>query len=99
MGGLHKMANGTVPAPATVICSDPQTLSLDAAYRFVALCAAAVKSNSRFSVALAGGRTPARLYSLLASDQFRGAIEWDRVHIFFGDERAVPLDSQYSNYR
>lgn len=50
-------------------------------------------------LALAGGRTPERLYRCLATSGFREAIDWGRLHIYFGDERAVPPDHPDSNYR
>lgn len=47
-----------------------------------------------FRLALSGGSTPGRLYELLA----RRNLPWDRVHVFFVDERLVPPDSPKSNY-
>jgi 6-phosphogluconolactonase len=44
-------------------------------------------------IALAGGRTPARTYELLADI----VIDWRDVHLWFGDERCVPLDHADSN--
>ncbi|HKG38551.1 MAG TPA: 6-phosphogluconolactonase [Conexibacter sp.] len=44
-------------------------------------------------VALAGGRTPARTYELLAEI----VTDWRDVHLWFGDERCVPLDDPDSN--
>jgi len=51
------------------------------------------------SLVLSGGSTPARLFRRLGSDAFRSAIEWSRLHIFWGDERFVPHDHPDSNYR
>ncbi len=79
-----------------VIFQDKKGISESAAYRFVAL---SHQTKGRFCVALAGGSTPILLYSLLAQPLFRDSIEWERVHLFFGDERAVPPDSPDSNYR
>ena len=93
------MANGQSTNPDIVVCSDARAISLDAAYRFTALNAAAAAAGKPFTVALAGGNTPALLYRLLASEPFRGAIHWSNTHLFFGDERAVPIDSRFSNYR
>jgi 6-phosphogluconolactonase len=52
-----------------------------------------------FRIAVCGGNTPRFLYEALASATFRGSIEWQRWHVFFGDERAVPPDDAESNYR
>ncbi|HLJ56654.1 MAG TPA: 6-phosphogluconolactonase [Chthonomonadaceae bacterium] len=83
----------------SIIFPDAHAIARDAAHRFVSLSAAAARAGRRFSAALAGGRTPEELYRLLASDLFRGAVEWRSVHLFFGDERCVPVDSPYSNFR
>jgi 6-phosphogluconolactonase len=47
------------------------------------------------TVALAGGRTPRRLYERLASLEY----PWHRVDVFFGDERCVPPEHPDSNFR
>lgn len=52
----------------------------------------------RFAIGLSGGSTPQRLYSLLASEEYRDRIDWARWHVFFSDERRVPLDDPRSNY-
>ena len=57
-----------------------------------------VRSAGRCSLVLAGGSTPRPLYALLAS-RFREKIPWDRVHLFWGDERYVAHDDAKSNYR
>jgi 6-phosphogluconolactonase len=51
--------------------------------------------------ALAGGSTPRALYRLLVDPAapFRGEIDWQAVHFFWGDERHVPPDHPDSNYR
>lgn len=50
-----------------------------------------------FTWVLAGGETPRRLYNILASPPYDTNIEWDRVHIFWGDERWVPFEDAASN--
>ena len=55
--------------------------------------------RGRFAVCLAGGTTPAHAYELLATQPFSEQVEWELVHVFFGDERCVPLDDRQSNYR
>ena len=57
------------------------------------------ESNGPFALNLSGGSTPKRLYEILGSDIIRTKIDWQRVHIFFGDERFVPKDHASSNYK
>lgn len=58
--------------------------------------AAAEAHDGVARVALSGGETPRPVYRWLAS---QGRVAWDRVEIYFGDERAVPPDHPESNYR
>ena len=62
------------------------------------LCAAAIAATGRFSVCLAGGSTPKRLYELLSSPGILERFPWPRVHWFWGDERFVPPTDPQSNY-
>lgn len=54
----------------------------------------AVAERGVFHMALAGGSTPIPLYHRLAMM----ALPWDRVELWFGDERGVPPDHPMSNY-
>jgi 6-phosphogluconolactonase len=67
--------------------------------KFVTLARNAFAAHSSFSVALAGGNTPRRMYQILAGDPFRSRVDWSMVHLFFGDERCVPHNHPDSNYR
>jgi len=57
----------------------------------------AIGAQGRFTVALSGGSTPKALYSLLAANYTD--FVWNRVFLFFGDERHVPPTDPDSNYR
>ncbi|HYM18321.1 MAG TPA: 6-phosphogluconolactonase [Micropepsaceae bacterium] len=57
------------------------------------------KSRGVFAVSLAGGETPRRLYTLLATAPYSESFPFERAHWFFGDERFVPPDDPMSNYR
>ena len=76
-----------------------EELSIAAADLFVDIARRAIDERGRFSVALSGGTTPASLYKLLASESYRGSVDWERVFFFFGDERNVPRTDPESNYR
>ena len=59
----------------------------------------AVSKRGRFAIALSGGHTPGKMYSLWAqTEQYRNKTPWDRVHLFWSDERFVPADDPRSNY-
>ncbi|MDB5221911.1 MAG: 6-phosphogluconolactonase, eukaryotic type [Chitinophagaceae bacterium] len=56
-----------------------------------------VEVKDRFTIALSGGETPKKLYQTLASDAYREKINWNRLHIFWGDERYVPFNDERNN--
>src|SRR3569623_1646412 len=78
---------------------DTDALHFAAAQRWAQLAEAAIMARGKFHVALSGGSTPRALYRRLANPEFANRVAWDRVHIYFGDERAVPPDHPDSNYR
>ena len=78
---------------------DLESLSRAAAALLVKQANLAVAARGRFSVALSGGNTPRRTYELLAAPPLVDQAPWDRVHVFWGDERCVPLSDPRSNAR
>lgn len=58
-----------------------------------------IAARGRFSLALSGGSTPKALYQLLASNEWKTRIEWNKCDVFFGDERAVSPDDALSNFK
>jgi 6-phosphogluconolactonase len=67
---------------------------------FVSAAVEAVTARDVFNVALAGGKTPEGVYSLLASSALlRSKVPWSQVRFFWGDERHVPPEHPDSNYR
>jgi len=82
------------------ILPDGAAIARRAAQEFVQAAAAAVRAKGSFNVSLAGGSTPKALYSLLVNDPtLRSQVPWDKIHLFFGDERHVPPDHPDSNFR
>jgi 6-phosphogluconolactonase len=84
-----------------VVLSDADAVARAAAEQIVSRARRAASETARFTIALSGGSTPKRLYALLADPgaPYRERIPWDRVQIFFGDERHVPPDDPQSNFR
>jgi len=82
------------------ILADGAAIAKRAAQEFVQAAAVAVRAKGSFDVALAGGSTPKALYSLLVNDPaLRSQVPWDKIHLFFGDERHVGPGHPDSNFR
>ncbi|MDO5523517.1 MAG: 6-phosphogluconolactonase [Bacteroidia bacterium] len=56
-----------------------------------------LKARERVTVALSGGSTPKSLFDYWA-DNHRNDIDWNRIFLFWGDERCVPPTDEQSNY-
>jgi 6-phosphogluconolactonase len=91
--------SATESTPNILVFDDAEHVAQGAARRFVELAGQSIAERAGFSVALSGGSTPKRIYELLASDEYRDQVDWQNVHIFFGDERTVPPDHHESNFR
>ena len=85
-------------SPIVNVFHDYETLSRAATEQFISNAKEVFAEPGPFSVALAGGSTPRRLYELLTGP-YRGQIQWQRIHLFWGDERYVPPNHADSNYR
>jgi 6-phosphogluconolactonase len=81
------------------LLSDLEALSLRAAESFVDLSRRCIASKGRFFVAVSGGSTPIRLYTLLGLSMYSNQIDWRRLEFFWVDERFVPPSHKDSNYR
>jgi 6-phosphogluconolactonase len=75
---------------------DSSQLANIAAQRIAAALVAAIVTNGQASLSLAGGTTPRGAYEELARIS---GIDWTRVSVYFGDERAVPPTHPDSNFR
>lgn len=73
----------------------PEAAARRAALRLADAIVAARQARGRADVALAGGSTPRRAYELVGAE----LDDWEGVHLWFGDERAVGPDDPESNCR
>ncbi|AXC14595.1 6-phosphogluconolactonase [Acidisarcina polymorpha] len=62
---------------------------------------AAVSARGVARLAISGGSTPKRSFELLADPEqgFVKQMPWDKIDLFWVDERCVPPDDKDSNYR
>jgi 6-phosphogluconolactonase len=87
------------PHPGDVLRYEPAVFPDAAAARITAAIEATIHQRGRCSVALTGGATPRPVYERMAATPLVERVAWDRVTIYFGDERCVPPDHEESNYR
>jgi 6-phosphogluconolactonase len=85
-------------APGVLVCADGPALARAAARLFVESAWQAIAKDKKFCVALSGGKTPAAFFRILATPEYRAQVDWQRVHLFWGDERPVPPEDEESNY-
>lgn len=58
-----------------------------------------INSYGKCTIALSGGLTPRNIYKLLGSSEYSSRIAWERVYLFWGDERCVHPTDPNSNYK
>lgn len=79
------------------IVENGAALAREAATALTMAIERAIARSGRAAVALSGGSTPKLMGDVLTDPTHRGEVQWDRVEIFWGDERWVPPDSPESN--
>ena len=79
------------------ILKDATELSTTLAAWLVDHIGLTLQKQDRYTLALSGGSTPKMLHRLLASEPYNTKVDWGKMHIFFGDERFVPLTDESNN--
>jgi 6-phosphogluconolactonase len=78
---------------------DPLSLAHAAAAHILAACSLVIQTQRTASLVLSGGSTPRAIYALLSQGEFAARMDWQNLHIFWGDERQVSAEHVDSNYR
>ncbi len=84
-----------------IVEPDAASLAARAARHFVELTEQAVAARGRARIAISGGSTPKATFQLLGdpAQPWRQRMPWDRIELYWVDERCVPPDHPDSNYR
>ena len=85
--------------PNLEIASDPEHLAKRSLEIFIDEAQNAVKVKDAFHVAISGGHTPRQFFELLGEAPEATSLPWEKIHLFWVDERYVPPDSKWSNYK
>jgi 6-phosphogluconolactonase len=96
-GGIRKGVPQEI-LPGVQVYLDPSEVARGAARLFIDYAWQSIAKDGKFMVALSGGTTPRHMFEYLASDEFRGQVDWAKVHVFWSDERAVAPTNSESNY-
>lgn len=75
--------------------SDSRSAAEACGQRILDLLAEAIAGRQRATLAISGGSSPKPMFELFAKSGF----EWDKVHVFWVDERCVPVSDPQSNFR
>jgi len=89
------MSIATLPGNVVTV-NDGAAVAEEAAKRLTEALVRAIAARGTASLALSGGNTPRPAYERLA---VASGIDWDKVHILWIDERAVPPTHERSNYK
>lgn len=82
------------------VSSDPLALSHAAAEHLLNTVQSAVQARGVARIAISGGSTPKTTFKLLANpaEPYRARMPWDKLQIYWVDERCLPPDHPDSNY-
>lgn len=83
--------------PILKISEDKQSLCVAVAEFFIELVQSTVKDQDYFAVSISGGSSPKPLYELLTTPAYKKRIPWEKLYIFWGDERYISVDSEENN--
>ena len=79
--------------PVWRVFPDSAALATQLTQTILADARASIVKRGRFALVLAGGTTPRQIYANLA----QAPADWNRWHIYFGDERCFPFDHPERN--
>lgn len=93
-----------MPRSVTVtyrVSSTPAEVATAAAQLFTQSAIDAINARGRARIAISGGTTPKAMFTLLAdpAQPFARQVPWQKLDLYWVDERCVPPDHPDSNYR
>jgi len=83
---------------SVVVCADKEAIALRALDLVIEGLRTGVARRGAAHLALTGGSSASALFALLCHDPRAGRVPWDRVRVWQGDERFVPLDHPDRNW-
>jgi 6-phosphogluconolactonase len=81
------------------ITPDAESFALRGVQIFIRNAERAIQERGKFCVAISGGQTPVNFFRLLGDLAQSRSLAWDKIHLFWVDERMVETDLRFSNYK
>ncbi len=97
MTGTSRAERADLGEPEIVVLADSAAASAAAAERIARALSGAAAARGVAHWVTTGGSTPGAIYRHLAAAPLRDTVPWDRVHLWWGDDRWVPADDVLSN--
>ncbi len=82
-----------------VVTADLATAALEAAGRIAGTLATSASERGRADWATTGGSSVVGIYRALTESSLMDRVPWDRLHVWWGDDRYVPRDHPLSNVK
>ncbi|MBN2642332.1 MAG: 6-phosphogluconolactonase [Victivallales bacterium] len=77
----------------------PAEMSVAALSAMASYCLTTIRAKGRINIAVSGGSSPLGLFALLAKPANMALLPWSKVHLFWVDERFVPMDDEDNNFK
>ena len=84
--------------PNIIRVKNGQQLAVRALEEFVKTARHSIETKGVFNIAISGGHTPGMFYELLSEESAHSQIDWEKVHLFWVDERCVHPSAEASNF-
>jgi 6-phosphogluconolactonase len=84
--------------PNIIKAENNDKLAREALDQFINAAQNAIRNNGVFYVAISGGHTPTAFYELLSDESAYSQVDWQKVHLFWVDERCVLPSADASNF-
>jgi len=79
-----------VSTPTVLVHRDPDELAAAVAARLLTRLVDVQSARGSASLVLTGGSIARRIYEAVAESPARGAVDWRRLNVWWGDERFLP---------